>query len=216
MSVEEIFQSIVHFRRGEIAALVQAEIDARTEVSVILEQGLIAAMGAVGSEFSAGRLFVPEMLRAAETMKIGLEVLRPLLVEADITPRGTVVVGTVKGDLHDIGKNLVAMMLEGAGFAVVDLGVDVDPKAFIDAAAESHAQLVAMSALLTTTMPVMAECIGRFKDAGSGARIIVGGAPVNQDYAIKINADGYSSDAPGAVELAKQLVRAPGREAAVS
>jgi 5-methyltetrahydrofolate--homocysteine methyltransferase len=143
-------------------------------------------------------------------MKIGLEVLRPLLVEADIPPRGTVVVGTVKGDLHDIGKNLVAMMLEGAGFAVVDLGVDVEPKAFIDAAAENQAQLVAMSALLTTTMPVMAQCIRQFKDANIGARIIVGGAPVNQDYAIKINADGYSSDAPGAVELAKSLVPAPG------
>jgi 5-methyltetrahydrofolate--homocysteine methyltransferase len=210
MSVEDIFQSILQFRRGEIADLVRAEIDARTDVSVILQQGLIDAMGAVGCEFSVGRLFVPEMLRAAETMKIGLEVLRPLLVEADIPPRGTVVVGTVKGDLHDIGKNLVAMMLEGAGFAVVDLGVDVEPKAFIDAAAENQAQLVAMSALLTTTMPVMAQCIRQFKDANIGARIIVGGAPVNQDYAIKINADGYSSDAPGAVELAKSLVPAPG------
>ena len=160
----------------------------------------------MGSEFSAGRLFVPEMLRAAETMKIGLEVLRPLLVEADITPRGTVVVGTVKGDLHDIGKNLVGMMLQGAGFTVVDLGVDVEAQAFVDAAAENQAQLVAMSALLTTTMPVMAECIGKFKDAGVGTRLIVGGAPVNQDFAIKINADGYSSDAPGAVELAKSLV----------
>jgi len=206
MSVEDIFQSILQFKRGEIAALVQAEIDASTDVSVILEQGLIDAMGAVGNEFSAGRLFVPEMLRAAETMKIGLEVLRPLLAEADITPRGTVVVGTVKGDLHDIGKNLVGMMLEGAGFTVVDLGVDVEPKAFVDAAVENRAQLVAMSALLTTTMPVMAQCIGQFKDAGIDSRLIVGGAPVNRDFAIKINADGYSSDAPGAVELAKSLV----------
>jgi 5-methyltetrahydrofolate--homocysteine methyltransferase len=206
MSVEDIFQSIVELKRGEIADLVQAEIDASTDVSVILEEGLINAMGAVGCEFSEGRLFVPEMLRAAETMKIGLEVLRPLLVEADITPRGTVIVGTVKGDLHDIGKNLVGMMLQGAGFTVVDLGVDVEAQAFVDAAAENQAQLVAMSALLTTTMPVMAECIGKFKDAGVGTRLIVGGAPVNQDFAIKINADGYSSDAPGAVELAKSLV----------
>jgi 5-methyltetrahydrofolate--homocysteine methyltransferase len=206
MSIEDIFQSIVELKRGEIADLVQAEIDASTDVSVILEEGLINAMGAVGCEFSEGRLFVPEMLRAAETMKIGLEVLRPLLVEADITPRGTVIVGTVKGDLHDIGKNLVGMMLQGAGFTVVDLGVDVEAQAFVDAAAENQAQLVAMSALLTTTMPVMAECIGKFKDTGSGARLIVGGAPVNQDFAIKINADGYSSDAPGAVELAKSLI----------
>jgi 5-methyltetrahydrofolate--homocysteine methyltransferase len=210
MSIENIFQSILQLKRDEIAGLVQAEIDASTDISVILEEGLINAMGAVGDEFSEGRLFVPEMLRAAETMKIGLEVLRPLLMEADIEPRGTVIVGTVKGDLHDIGKNLVGMMLEGAGFTVVDLGVDVEPKAFIDAAGENQAQLVAMSALLTTTMPVMADCIGRFKEANMGARLIVGGAPVNQDFAIKINADGYSSDAPGAVELAKKLVPAPG------
>jgi 5-methyltetrahydrofolate--homocysteine methyltransferase len=208
MSVEDIFQSIMQLKRGEIADLVQAEIDANTDVGIILEKGLIEAMGAVGEEFSEGRLFVPEMLRAAETMKIGLKVLRPLLMEADIPPRGTVIVGTVKGDLHDIGKNLVGMMLEGAGFTVVDLGVDVDPKAFIDAAGENQAELVAMSALLTTTMPVMAQCIGQFKDAGIGTRLIVGGAPVNQDYAIKINADGYSSDAPGAVELAKSLIPA--------
>jgi 5-methyltetrahydrofolate--homocysteine methyltransferase len=209
MAIEDIFQSILQFKRGEIADLVQAEIDAGTDVSVILEEGLIGAMGEVGDQFSAGQLFVPEMLQAAQTMKNGLEVIRPLLVEADITPRGTVVVGTVKGDLHDIGKNLVGMMLQGAGFTVVDLGVDVEPKAFLDAAGEHKAQLVAMSALLTTTMPVMADCIGKLKDAGSGARIIVGGAPVNQDYAVKISADGYSSDAPGAVQLAKKLVPAP-------
>jgi 5-methyltetrahydrofolate--homocysteine methyltransferase len=206
MSIENIFQSIVQLKRDEIADLVQAEIDASTDIGVILEEGLINAMGEVGNQFSAGQLFVPEMLRAAETMKIGLEVLRPLLVEADITPRGTVIVGTVKGDLHDIGKNLVGMMLQGAGFTVVDLGVDVESKAFVDAAGENQAQLVAMSALLTTTMPVMAQCIGECKEAGLGARLIVGGAPVNQDFAIKINADGYSSDAPGAVELAKKLV----------
>jgi 5-methyltetrahydrofolate--homocysteine methyltransferase len=206
MSIQDIFQSILQLKRGEIADLVQAEIDADTDIAIILKEGLIDAMGAVGEEFSEGRLFVPEMLRAAETMKIGLEVLRPHLVEADIAPRGTVIIGTVKGDLHDIGKNLVGMMLEGAGFTVVDLGVDVDPKAFMDAAGENRAQLVAMSALLTTTMPVMADCIGQFKEANLGARLIVGGAPVNQDFAIKINADGYSSDAPGAVSLAKNLV----------
>ena len=210
MSVAEIFQSILQFKRDEIADLVQAEIDAGTDISDILEEGLIGAMGEVGNQFSVGQLFVPEMLQAAETMKTGLEVLRPLLMDADIAPRGTVVIGTVKGDLHDIGKNLVGMMLEGAGFTVVDLGVDVEPKAFMDAAIENEAQLVALSALLTTTMPVMGQCIRQFKDAGIRARIIVGGAPVNQDYAIKINADGYKSDAPGAVELAKSLVPEPG------
>jgi 5-methyltetrahydrofolate--homocysteine methyltransferase len=179
MSVEDIFQSILQFKHDEITDLVQAEINAGTDVSVILEEGLIDAMGEVGSQFSSGYLFVPEMLEAARTMKTGL---------------------------HDIGKDLVGMMLEGAGFEVFDLGVDVAPKAFMDAAVENQAQLVATSALLTTSMPVMGECIGRFKDAGIGARIIVGGAPINRDYAIKINADGYGSDAPGAVELANSLV----------
>jgi 5-methyltetrahydrofolate--homocysteine methyltransferase len=206
MSVEDIFQSILQLKRDEITDLVQAEIDAGTDVSVILEEGLIDAMGEVGSQFSSGYLFVPEMLEAARTMKTGLQVLRPLLADADIAPRGTVVIGTVKGDVHDIGKDLVGMMLEGAGFEVFDLGVNVAPKAFMDAAVENQAQLVAMSALLTTSMPVMGECIREFKDAGIGARIIVGGAPITQDYAIKINADGYGSDAPGAVELATSLV----------
>ena len=178
MSVADISRSILQFERDEIADLVQAEIDAGTDISVILEEGLIGAMEEVGDQFSVGRLFVPEMLQAAETMKTGLEVLRLLLVDAEIAPRGTVVIGTVKGDLHDIGKNLVGMMLEGAGFTVIDLGVDVKPKAFIDAAAENQAQLVAMSALLTTTMPVMGECIRQFKDAGIGARIIVGSSEI--------------------------------------
>jgi 5-methyltetrahydrofolate--homocysteine methyltransferase len=206
MSVEDIFQSILQFKHDEITDLVQAEINAGTDVSVILEEGLIDAMGEVGSQFSSGHLFVPEMLEAARTMKTGLQVLRPLLADADITPRGTVIIGTVKGDVHDIGKDLVGMMLEGAGFEVFDLGVNVAPKAFMDAAVENQAQLVAMSALLTTSMPVMGECIREFKDAGISVRIIVGGAPINQDYAIKINADGYGSDAPGAVEVAKSLV----------
>ena len=208
MPIAEIFESILQFKRDEIADLVQAEINAGTDVSTILQEGLIGAMDEVGARFSDGELFVPEMLRAAETMKNGLAVLRPMLVDADITPSGTVVIGTIKGDLHDIGKNLVGMMLEGAGFQIVDLGVDVDPKNFIEAAQENQAQLVAMSALLTTTMPVMGDCIRQLKDAGVSSRVIVGGAPVNQDYAIKISADGYSSDAPGAVTIAKKLVPA--------
>ena len=206
MSIEDIFQSIVQFKRSEIADLVQAEINAGTDVSVILEEGLIDAMSNVGEQFSSGHLFVPEMLEAAETMKAGLNVLRPLLVDAEIAPRGKVIIGTVKGDVHDIGKDLVGMMLEGAGFEITDLGVDVEPQAFFDAAGEKQAQIVAMSALLTTTMPVMGRCINQFKEAGSGVRIIIGGAPINQDYAIKINADGYGSDAPAAVTLAKSLV----------
>jgi 5-methyltetrahydrofolate--homocysteine methyltransferase len=206
MSVQEIFQSILERKRNEIAALVQAEIDAGTEISVILNQGLIGAMDEVGKQFGDGRLFVPEMLVAAETMKNGLEILRPKLVEADIAPRGTVIVGTIQGDLHDIGKNLVAMMLEGAGFTIVDLGVDVAPEKFLEAAVENRPQLVAMSALLTTTMPNMGRCINVLKNGEIDAKVMVGGAPVNQEYASKIGADGYSSDAPGAVDLAKNLV----------
>jgi 5-methyltetrahydrofolate--homocysteine methyltransferase len=206
MSVQEIFQSILERKRNEIAALVQAEIDAGTEISVILNQGLIGAMDEVGKQFGDGRLFVPEMLVAAETMKNGLEILRPKLVEADIAPRGTVIVGTIQGDLHDIGKNLVAMMLEGAGFTIMDLGVDVAPEKFLEAAVENRPQLVAMSALLTTTMPNMGRCINVLKNGEIDAKVMVGGAPVNQEYASKIGADGYSSDAPGAVDLAKNLV----------
>ena len=208
MSVQEIFQSILERKRNEIAALVQAEIDAGTEVAVILNQGLIGAMDEVGKQFGDGRLFVPEMLVAAETMKTGLEILRPRLLDADIAPRGTVIVGTIQGDLHDIGKNLVAMMLEGAGFTIVDLGVDVAPEKFLEAAVENRPQLVAMSALLTTTMPSMGRCINVLKNAEIDAKVIVGGAPVTQEYASKIGADGYSSDAPGAVDLAKNLVPA--------
>ena len=208
MSVEQIFQSILERKRNEVAALVQAEIDAGTEIAAILNEGLIAAMDEVGKQFGCGQLFVPEMLVAAEAMKNGLEVLRPKLVDADIQPRGTVVIGTIQGDLHDIGKNLVAMMLEGAGFSIVDLGVDVAPEKFLEAAQASRPQLVAMSALLTTTMPSMGKCINALKNAQIDAKVIVGGAPVNQEYAGKIGADGYSSDAPGAVEIAKSLVPA--------
>jgi 5-methyltetrahydrofolate--homocysteine methyltransferase len=193
MSIQDIFQSVVEFK-----------------VSLILNKGLIGAMDEVGEQFSRGKLYVPEMLQAAQTMKTGLEVLRPKLVGASAKPRGTVVIGSVKGDLHDIGKNLVAMMLEGAGFRIVDLGVDVPPERFVDAAKENHANLVAMSALLTTTMPSMDETVARIKEASVGARAIVGGAPVNREYADKIHADGYSSDAVGAVELAKSLVAPPG------
>ena len=210
MSIQDIFQSVVEFKGSEVTDLVRAEIEAGTEISLILNKGLIGAMDEVGEQFSQGKLYVPEMLQAAQTMKTGLEVLRPKLVGASAEPRGTVVIGSVKGDLHDIGKNLVAMMLEGAGFRIVDLGVDVPPEKFVEAAKENRADLVAMSALLTTTMPSMDETVARIKEAAVGTRAIVGGAPVNRQYADKIHADGYSSDAVGAVELAKNLVAPPG------
>ena len=160
----------------------------------------------VGERFSAGELFVPEMLMAAQAMKAGLELLKPHLGEGQGQSKGTVVIGTVKGDLHDIGKNLVSMMMEGAGFEVVDLGVDVESEAFVKTAAEKSADVIALSALLTTTMPAMESTVKAVKEAGMATRTIIGGAPVTQAFAEQIGADGYSADAPGAVKLVKQLV----------
>ena len=207
MSLDDIFQSILEYKTSDIAALVQAEIDSGTDISVILNDGLIGAMDVVGEQFGDGLLFIPELLVAAETMKTGLEVLRPLLADSDIKDRGTVAIGTVQGDLHDIGKNLVSMMVEGAGFTVVDLGVDVPADRFLRTAQETQPQVIAMSALLTTSMPNMRRCIELLSEADIDAKMIVGGAPVNQRYADEIGADGYASDAAGAVRLIKNLVR---------
>ena len=206
MAVNDIYAAVLAFDEPKVKELVQAELDAKTEIDTILNEGLIGAMDEVGKQFSEGQLFVPEMLMAAQAMKGGLALLRPLLVETGSKPRGTVIIGTVKGDLHDIGKNLVAMMLEGAGFKVVDLGVDVDTGKFMDAAKENQADLVALSALLTTTMPSMEETVATLKEQGAAIKSMVGGAPVTQEFADKIGADGYSQDAPSAVELARRLM----------
>ena len=208
MALNDIYAAVLAFDEPKVKEFVQAELDAKTELDTILNQGLIGAMDEVGKLFSDGQLFVPEMLMAAQAMKGGLELLRPLLVESGSKPRGTVIIGTVKGDLHDIGKNLVAMMLEGAGFKVVDLGVDVEPGKFLDAAKANQADLVALSALLTTTMPSMEETVSSLKEQGAAIKSMVGGAPVTQEFADKIGADGYSQDAPSAVELARKLISA--------
>ena len=208
MAVNDIYAAVLAFDESKVKELVQAELDAKTELNTILNEGLIGAMDEVGQKFSDGQLFVPEMLMAAQAMKGGLGLLRPLLVETGSKPRGTVIIGTVKGDLHDIGKNLVAMMLEGAGFNVVDLGVDVDTPQFLQAAKENQADLVALSALLTTTMPSMEETVASLKEQGTAVKSMVGGAPVTKEFANKIGADGYSQDAPSAVELARQLMSA--------
>ena len=171
-----------------------------------LTKGLVAGMDIVGIDFRDGILFVPEVLMAAKAMKAGMEVLRPLLAETGAPKMGTMVIGTVKGDIHDIGKNLVAMMLEGAGFEVVDLGVDVTSEAFVKAATEKNARVIGLSALLTTTMPAMDNTVKAVKEAGLAAKTIVGGAPVTQSFADTIGADGYSADAAGAVKLVKQIV----------
>ena len=162
-------------------------------------------MDYVGKQFSEGELFVPEMLMAAQTMKKGLEILKPKLGSGGSASAGKIVIGTVKGDLHDIGKNLVGMMLEGGGFEIVDLGVDVEPKTFVEEAKKHDAKIVGLSALLTTTMPAMEETVNALKEAGLTVKTMVGGAPVTKAFADKIGATGYSEDAPGAVELARKL-----------
>ncbi len=206
MSVNDIFQAVLEFKLAAVSGLTEKEIEAGTSIDDILNNGLIASMDEVGRLFSNGELFVPEMLRAAKTMKAGLEVLKPHLASGDSMHRGTVVIGTVKGDLHDIGKNLVTMMLEGGGFNVVDLGVDVDTEKFIAAARESGAKVVALSALLSTTMPAMEDAVKAIKADGLDVKTMVGGAPVTESFAGKIDADGYSEDAPGAVETARRLI----------
>jgi 5-methyltetrahydrofolate--homocysteine methyltransferase len=193
---------------AETSTFVQDALDAGQAADAILKEGLISAMGEIGQRFEAGEVYVPEMLISAKSMKFGLELLRPHLVEADVQPLGKVVIGTVQGDLHDIGKNLVGMMMEGAGFEVIDLGVDVKPEDLIEAIKENQPDIVAMSALLTTTMGNMKTAIAMMEDAGvkSGLKVMSGGAPVTQDYADEIGADGFSVDASQAANLAKKLV----------
>lgn len=176
----------------------------------ILEKGLMAGMDRVGQDFKAGDLFIPEVLIASRAMQAGMEILKPLLVTQKIKSPGKIILGTVQGDLHDIGKNLVAIMLQGAGFEVIDLGVDVSKEVFLKAIIENKPNLVGMSSLLTTTMPQMPEIIEAIKQAGlrDQVKIMVGGAPLNGNYAQKIGADGYAQNSSIAVELAKSLINA--------
>lgn len=173
----------------------------------VLNGGLIAAMDLVGERMESGEMFIPEVIMCAQSMNAAVEILKPLLAEGENRTVGTVVIGTVKGDLHDIGKNLVRMMLESSGFGVVDLGVDVDPQAFVAAAKEHHADIVALSALLTTTMPMLKKTLDAFEAAGlrDSVKILIGGAPVTQDFADEIGADGYAPDAGSASKLAKAV-----------
>jgi 5-methyltetrahydrofolate--homocysteine methyltransferase len=172
----------------------------------ILNLGLLQAMSEVGKRFKANEVFVPEVLIAARAMKAGTAILKPHLIEAGVEAVGTAIMGTVKGDLHDIGKNLVSMMLEGAGFKVIDAGVDVSPEKFVQLAKEHNAHIVGLSALLTTTMPSMKTAVDTMRSEGITAKIIIGGAPVTQNYCDTIGADGYSPDAAAAAELALSLL----------
>lgn len=206
MAIQEIYNAVIGYNKDKAAQFVKTEIDSGTDLSMILNEGLIAPLDEVGKRFSEGEIFVPEMLMAALAMKTGLEVLRPFLRAGESKPKGTIVIGTVKGDQHDIGKNLVVMMLEGAGFEVIDLGVDVSTVKFIAAAQQNGADVVALSALLTTTMPSMEATVATIKEKGLAVKTMVGGAPVTEAFAAKIGADGYSEDAPGAVELARRFL----------
>jgi 5-methyltetrahydrofolate--homocysteine methyltransferase len=172
----------------------------------ILKDGLIAGMDVVGARFKNNEVYIPEVLIAARAMKMAMQVLEPELVKAGVKPVGKFVVGTVQGDLHDIGKNLVAMMMKGAGFEVIDLGVDVTSEKFVERAKATGAQLVGMSTLLTTTMPKMEKTLKDLRSAGLKAKVMIGGAPVTQNYADKIGADGYAADAASAVDVAKRLI----------
>ena len=206
--MHQIAYDLIVGRNHEVDRLTKEALDAGFSANTILDDGLIAGMAIVGIKFRDNIIFVPEVLVAARAMKAGMTHLEPILSASGIQPVGTVVMGTVKGDLHDIGKNLCIMMLRGSGFTVHDLGVDTKPEEFIDAVLEHEAQVLGMSALLTTTMPNMGRTIQAFEDAGlrDEVRIMVGGAPLSQEFADDMGADGYGKDAMDCVALAKRLL----------
>ena len=208
MDLKQIADNLIKGKAPEVKQLVQKAIDEGEDVEKVLNEGLVAGMNVVGAKFKANEFYVPEVLIAARAMKAGMGILRPILAEKNIKGVGTVVLGTVRGDLHDIGKNLVAMMLEGAGFEIIDLGVDVSPEKFIETAKEKKADLVGLSALLTTTMPSMKDVVKAVGDSGlkDKVKVMIGGAPLTQSYADEIGADGYAPDAASAVDEAKQLL----------
>ena len=201
-------ESLIAGKVDEVTDLTKQALDANVSSKDILEKGLLAGMEVVGKRFKANDMFIPEVLRCAKCMHGAMEILRPLLAETGVETAGTFVIGTVKGDLHDIGKNLVGMMFEGAGFKVVDLGIDLAPSAFVEAIKEHNANLFGMSALLTTTMPKMGETINAIKEAGlrDQVKIMIGGAPVTGEFAREIGADAYASNAASAVDKGKELL----------
>jgi 5-methyltetrahydrofolate--homocysteine methyltransferase len=206
--ISDIYNNILEGQKGKVIENVKAALEQGVNAETILNEGMVAAMSEVGRLFEEGEYFVPEMLVSARAMQEGLALLKPALAIGNVQAAGKVIIGTVQGDLHDIGKNLVGMMLEGAAFEVVDLGTDVSPDKFIAAIQSSGAQIVAMSALLTTTMGNMKNTIQAIEAAGlrNKVKIMVGGAPLTDQYAAQIGADGYSADASRAVVLAKNLV----------
>ena len=206
--LQEISENLQKGDAQKVAGLVKKALDEGIEPSEILTNGMIAGMNIVGTKFKNNEIYVPEVLIASRAMKAGMEILRPILTETGVEPIGRVVIGTVKGDLHDIGKNLVKMMLEGTGFEVIDLGTDVEVEKFLEAVEKYNPNIVGMSALLTTTMPYMKTVIDELKKAGLREKVIVmvGGAPVTDRYAKEIGADGYAKDAATAAEKVKELL----------
>lgn len=207
---QAIYNAVVEGNAGAVKAGVQAALESGRNAEDLLNHGLIAAMKEVGRLFEEGEYFVPEMLISARAMQAGMSILRPILVAQDVKPIGKVVIGTVKGDLHDIGKNLVGMMLEGAGFQIIDLGNDVSPEKFLEAVRTHQPQILGMSALLTTTMANMEKTLRFLEEnqARGSLKIIIGGAPVTQKYADQIGADGFAPDANQAAVLARKLIGA--------
>lgn len=207
-NLQALADALIKGDRNTVVELVQKAINEDLNPKEILESGLIAGMDVVGKRFKANEIYVPEVLIAARAMHAAMDVLEPKLIEAGVEPVGTAVIGTVKGDLHDIGKNLVAMMFTGAGLKVVDIGTDVSPEKFVETCKAEHAGICAMSALLTTTMSQMDSVIKAVKDAGLAAKTMIGGAPVTQAFADEVGADGYAADAASAADLAKELIGA--------
>jgi len=205
-NLEAIAEALIRGDRDTVVKLVRAAVDERVSAEDILNQGLVAGMDVVGRKFKNNEFYVPEVLIAARAMNAGMDIIAPMLAKSGAKPAGKIVIGTVKGDLHDIGKNLVGMMLKGGGFQVIDAGIDVPPERFIQLAEQNGADIIGLSALLTTTMTQMPRVIEAVKEAGLETKVMIGGAPITQDYADEIGADGYAPDAASAVDLARRLM----------
>ncbi|MGQ9631349.1 MAG: corrinoid protein [bacterium] len=208
VDLKALSEFLISGNRAKVQELTQQAVNEGIPAKRILDEGLIAGMNVVGVRFKNNEIYVPEVLIAARAMQAALDIIEPILVKSGVEPVGKVAIGTVKGDLHDIGKNLVSMMLKGAGFQIIDLGTDVPPEKFISAIKENKAGIVGMSALLTTTMPSMKKTIDAIEEAGlrDKVKVMIGGAPVTQKYADEIGADGYAPDAASAVDKAKELL----------
>ncbi len=205
-SLEKMSEALQQGKADEVRDLVTQVLDAGVEPKKILDGGLISGMGIIGERFKRNEVYIPEVLIAARAMHAGMSVLEPLLIKAGVKMLGKIAIGTVKGDLHDIGKNLVGMMFKGAGFNVIDLGVDCSAEKFLEAYEEHKPDIIGLSALLTTTMTSMKAVVDALKEKNSAVKVIIGGAPVTQSYADEIGADGYAADAASAVEIGKSLI----------